>query len=65
MSDIEALLAERAGYAMRGLKNRVAEVDASLAVEGYVAAPDGDVEHAVAPKAEHPVAKANAKARRK
>jgi len=31
MSDIEALLAEREGYLRRGLKGRVAQVDAELA----------------------------------
>lgn len=37
---IEALLRERDGYVARGLKDRVAEVDASLAALGHKAAPE-------------------------
>lgn len=34
MSDVEALLEERRGYAVRGLANRVAQIDAQLAKFG-------------------------------
>lgn len=34
MSDVEALLEERRGYVSRGLANRVAQVDAQLALLG-------------------------------
>jgi len=33
---IESLLVERAGYAQRGLKDRVKQVDEALAERGYV-----------------------------
>jgi len=35
MSDIDALLEERRGYVARGLANRVAAVDAQLALLGH------------------------------
>lgn len=38
-SQIDALLAERAGYVMRKLPARVAAVDAALAALGYKSAP--------------------------
>lgn len=33
--DIEALMEERRGYVMRGLRDRVAQVDAALAALGH------------------------------
>jgi hypothetical protein len=38
---VEALLAERAGYARRGLADRVAQVDEQLAYHGYQEPPQG------------------------
>lgn len=35
MSDVESLLREREGYVRRGLKDRVAQVDAELARHGF------------------------------
>lgn len=40
MSDIEALLEERRGYAMRGLTSRVAQVDAAIEALGPVRVAD-------------------------
>lgn len=37
MSDVEPLLRERAGYVLRGLTDRVAQVDAELKRLGFVA----------------------------
>lgn len=59
MSDMEALLEERRGYVMRGLKDRVAQVDAAIkALGGVVVADvpevaveiDAELETADAPK---------------
>lgn len=47
MSEVEALLAERRGYVLRGLANRVAQVDAQLA--GYGIAVETSVETASDP----------------
>ena len=46
MSDVNALLEERRGYVLRGLKDRVAQVDAELARLG-VAVEAAPVETAV------------------
>lgn len=60
---IEALLAERNGYEVRGLKERVKAVDAALRDLGYV--PSGKIEAAavepVVEKAELPRAKKRTK----
>jgi|GEM_PF-6174708 len=37
--EIDALLLERAGYARRGLPDRVKQVDAQLALRGYAVPP--------------------------
>jgi hypothetical protein len=54
-AEIDALLAERRGYVMRNLPNRVKAVDEQLARLGHKAAPEAAVaapapEKAVAPK---------------
>lgn len=41
---IQSLLAERAGYAIRGLQGRVAEVDEQLRVLGYEPEPNASPE---------------------
>ena len=46
MSDVEALLAERAGYIARGRKDRAAQVAEVL--KGYGIAVDDEVEEATA-----------------
>ena len=52
MSMIEALLEERRGYVVRGLKDRVAQVDAQIeALGGVKVADDPEVEEAVDPTA--------------
>lgn len=40
MSMVEALLLERRGYVVRGLKDRIAAVDAALAVYGIAVEDD-------------------------
>ena len=40
MYDINALIEERRGYVVRGLKDRVAQVDALLGQADYVPAPE-------------------------
>lgn len=51
---VDALLAERAGYANRGLVDRVAQIDAALRELGFESTPTVEAA-AVAPSAERAV----------